>query len=86
MARSGVGKSKKRAAKMADDAGTELAPSTSRQRSASAASADLPARLRLLEEELEEARARIRLLEQEREQVRNRIDWVIDSLHNVIGE
>jgi len=86
MARSGVGKSKKRAAKMADDAGTEFAPSTSRPRSASGASADLPTRLRLLEEELEEARARIRLLEQEREQVRNRIDWVIDSLHNVIGE
>lgn len=80
MARSGVGKSKKRAAKMADDAGTELAPGTSRQRPASVASADLPTRMRLLEDELEEARARIRLLEQEREQVRNRIDWVIDSL------
>jgi hypothetical protein len=43
-------------------------------------------RIRLLEAELEEARARIRTLEEERDQVRNRIDWVIDSLHNVIGE
>ena len=86
MARSGVGKSKKRAAKMADDVGTDLARNTPRQRSASATSADLPTRVRLLEDELEEARARIRSLEQEREQVRNRIDWVIDSLHNVIGE
>ena len=86
MARSGVGKVKKRAAKTADDAGTEVAPNTSRRRPASVASADLATRLRLLEAELAEARARIRSLEEEREQVRNRIDWVIDSLHNVIGE
>lgn len=47
---------------------------------------DLASRVRLLEAELEEARAVIRRLEAERDQVRNRIDWVIDSLHNVIGE
>lgn len=47
---------------------------------------DLASRVSLLEAELEEARAVIRRLEAERDQVRNRIDWVIDSLHNVIGE
>jgi hypothetical protein len=50
------------------------------------AATDVVARVRELETELEEARARIRRLEEERDQVRNRIDWVIDSLHNVIGE
>jgi chromosome segregation ATPase len=43
-------------------------------------------RVRELEAELEQARARIRRLEEERDQIRNRIDWVIDSLNNVIGE
>jgi hypothetical protein len=50
------------------------------------AATDVAARVRELEAELEEARARIRRLEDERDQIRNRIDWVIDSLHNVIGE
>lgn len=55
-------------------------------RAAEDAVPDLASRVRLLEAELEEARAVIRRLEAERDQVRNRIDWVIDSLHNVIGE
>lgn len=86
MARSGGGKLKGRVAKKADSTGTEFASSPSRQRPASAGNMDLASRVRLLEAELAEARARIRTLEDEREQVRNRIDWVIDSLHNVIGE
>lgn len=55
-------------------------------KAADSAATDVAARVRELEAELEEARARIRKLEDERDQVRNRIDWVIDSLHNVIGE
>lgn len=39
-----------------------------------------------LRAELEVARARIAELERAREQVLNRIDWVIDSLHNLIEE
>lgn len=39
-----------------------------------------------LKRELEAARARIAELERAREQVLNRIDWVIDSLHNLIEE
>ena len=89
MARSGGGKLKGRVAKKPDGTGTEFAPSPlsrSRQRAASAGNMDTASRVRLLEAELAEARARIRTLEEEREQVRNRIDWVIDSLHNVIDE
>jgi hypothetical protein len=55
-------------------------------RAEDSAATGLEVRVRELEAELEEARARIRRLEKERDQVRNRIDWVIDSLHNVIGE
>jgi hypothetical protein len=50
------------------------------------AATDPAGRVRELEAELEQARARIRRLEEERDQIRNRIDWVIDSLHNGIGE
>ncbi len=50
------------------------------------AATDAAGRVRELEAELEEARTRIRRLEEERDQIRNRIDWVIDSLHSVIGE
>lgn len=39
-----------------------------------------------LELELSNALSRIRLLEESREQVVNRIDWVIDSLRNLIDE
>ena len=86
MARSGGGKLKGRVAKKPDSTGTEFPLSPARQRSASAGNMDTASRVRLLEAELAEARARIRTLEEEREQVRNRIDWVIDSLHNVIDE
>lgn len=39
-----------------------------------------------LRAELEAAKSRIAELERSREQVLNRIDWVIDSLHNLIEE
>ena len=39
-----------------------------------------------LRAELEVAQARIAELEKAREQVLNRIDWVIDSLHNLIED
>ena len=39
-----------------------------------------------LKAELLAAQARIKALEQAREQALNRIDWVIDSLHNLIDE
>jgi chromosome segregation ATPase len=39
-----------------------------------------------LKSELEAARRRIAVLEQTRNQVANRIDWVIDSLNNLIGK
>lgn len=55
--------------------------------------ADPGARIRALEAErdqlkaqLESALARVRALEQARDLVRNRIDWVIDSLHNLLDE
>ena len=54
---------------------------------------DAAARIRTLEverdrlaAELQAAQARIKALEQAREQALNRIDWVIDSLHNLIEE
>ena len=37
-----------------------------------------------LEQELTKAQARIRALEEDRDQVVNRIDWVIDSLRNLL--
>lgn len=37
-----------------------------------------------LEVELAEAKARIAALEEQRKAVVNRIDWMIDSLHNLI--
>ncbi len=37
-----------------------------------------------LEQELSKAEARIRVLEKDRDQVVNRIDWVIDSLRNLL--
>lgn len=37
-----------------------------------------------LEQELKKAQARIRALEEDRDQVVNRIDWVIDSLRNLL--
>jgi hypothetical protein len=46
--------------------------------------ATLESRLKILESELTTARARIRELEDCRIEAANRIDWVIDSLHNVI--
>jgi chromosome segregation ATPase len=53
----------------------------------------LEARARTLERErdglraeLEAARARIAALEEAREEVVNRIDWVIDSLHNLVDK
>lgn len=46
----------------------------------------LEARAKALEAELEVARARIAHLESNRNQVANRIDWVIDSLHNLIDK
>ena len=36
--------------------------------------------------ELAAALARNKVLEDNQEQVRNRIDWVIDSLHNLMDE
>ncbi len=44
----------------------------------------LELRVKTLEIELERARARIRELEASRVEAVNRIDWVIDSLHNVV--
>lgn len=53
----------------------------------------LEARARTLERErdglraeLEAARARIAALEEARAEVVNRIDWVIDSLHNLVDK
>ena len=39
-----------------------------------------------LKAELDAARVKIRLLEEKRSEAVNRIDWVIDSLHNVINK
>lgn len=44
----------------------------------------LESRVKMLESEVAAARARIRELEDCRIEAVNRIDWVIDSLHNVI--
>lgn len=44
----------------------------------------LEARLAKVEGELATALARNKVLEENHEQVRNRIDWVIDSLHNLM--
>lgn len=46
----------------------------------------LEARAKSLEAELEAARQRIAELESSRAQVANRIDWVIDSLTNMIDK
>lgn len=92
MADRGAGKAKRRPAKAKRGAGSpaDLQPDASRSPDAPA---DPHARIRALEAErdrlksqLEAALARINALEQGRELVRNRIDWVIDSLHNLLDE
>jgi predicted RNase H-like nuclease (RuvC/YqgF family) len=46
----------------------------------------LEAECRRLQVELDTARAEIVRLEEQRDDVLNRIDWIVDSLHNVIEE
>ncbi len=67
------------------------ASSRSTRTGSSAASKTRVSELEQLERErndlrtrLEVAEARIRLLESQRLEVLNRIDWVIDSIHNVL--
>lgn len=67
---------------------------SSTARPAPADSVDLSAsRVKALERDcdrltvqLQEAQERIALLEESRREAVNRIDWVIDSLHNVLGK
>lgn len=93
MADRGAGKAKRRPAKAKRGAGSPVDLQPVDASRSSSAPADTQARIRALEAErgrlksqLEAALARISALEQGRELVRNRIDWVIDSLHNLLDE
>lgn len=48
--------------------------------------AELEVELRALRQQLVEAKAEIARLEKRQELVVNRIDWVIDSLHNLLDD
>ena len=93
MAQRGVGKAKRRVPRADAPVGRPPAPATSERGAATAADSDVRERIRLLEAELAKAKselaaalARNKVLEDNQEQVRNRIDWVIDSLHNLMDE
>ena len=84
MAQRAAGKAKGRTARA--DARVVRTPPAARQ-------SDPRERIRLLEAELAKVKgelaaalARNKVLEDNHEQVRNRIDWVIDSLHNLMEE
>lgn len=47
---------------------------------------ELEAEVRALRQQLAEAKAEIARLEKRQELVVNRIDWVIDSLHNLLDD
>jgi hypothetical protein len=73
--------------------GAPVGPPASESEAATAPNSDVRERIRLLEAELAKAKselaaalARNKVLEDNQEQVRNRIDWVIDSLHNLMDE
>ena len=90
MAQRPAGKTKRRVA--GGDARTARKPGTAGGREGGAASAtalrerirSLEAQLSKAESELAAALARTKVLEDNHDQVRNRIDWVIDSLHNLM--
>jgi len=92
MAQRPAGKTKRRVA--GGDARTARKPGTAggREGGGGAASAtalrerirSLEAQLSKAESELAAALARTKVLEDNHDQVRNRIDWVIDSLHNLM--
>jgi hypothetical protein len=92
MAQRGVGKTKRRVPRTGAPVGRPPAPA-SESDAATAPNSDVRERIRLLEAELAKAKselaaalARNKVLEDNQEQVRNRIDWVIDSLHNLMDE
>lgn len=91
--KTGTGKTSKRPAKAKPGAGAAGAPDRRKGGQAVTELATPAERIRQLETErdqlraqLENALARISQLEQGRDLVRNRIDWVIDSLHNLLEE
>jgi hypothetical protein len=93
MADRGAGKAKKRPAKPRKRAGGPPALRPADVDSPTETNADpqqrvqaLEAECRRLKVELDSALSRISALEQSRDLVRNRIDWVIDSLHNMLNE
>jgi hypothetical protein len=92
MAQRPAGKTKRRAA--GGDARTVRKPGAAAGRDGGGGTAPdtaLRERIRLLEAQLSKAEselaaalARNKVLEDNHDQVRNRIDWVIDSLHNLM--
>jgi hypothetical protein len=93
MAQRGAGKAKRRVPRADAPVGRAPAAATSERGGATAPDTDLRERIRLLEAELAKVKselaaalARSKILEGNQEQVRNRIDWVIDSLHNLMDE
>lgn len=84
MVQRGAGKAKRRVPRADTPAGRD---------GSTVPASDLHERIRSLEAELAKVRgelgaalARNKALEDNQEQVRNRIDWVIDSLHNLMDE
>ncbi len=73
-------------AKKAAAGGSSAARSVKDKRASSSSVADLEAECRALRSELEAAREEIASLQKRRELVVNRIDWVIDSLHNLLED
>jgi len=92
MAQRAAGKTKGRTVRA--DARVARKPAAAGGRDAGAAAdSDPRERIRLLEAELVKVRvelaaalARNKVLQDNHNQVRNRIDWVIDSLHNLMEE
>lgn len=92
MAQRAAGKAKGRAAKT-DPRGARKSTTPGARDSAAASDIDPMERIRQLEAELAKVRAELaaaqgrnKVLQDNHDQVRNRIDWVIDSLHNLMEE
>lgn len=81
-------KAKKASSPAASEArqGARAAPAKVKAPAAAAPTAALEAEVRTLRQQLVEAKTEIARLEKRQELVVNRIDWVIDSLHNLLDD
>lgn len=84
MTQAGAGKTKGRKAKAASTPSKGGSAEPSFDANSQARIKALEAELASVQQRLAEAQAQIRELEESRELVRNRIDWVIDSLNDMI--